>query len=829
MPAGGELAALFAKRAKVGDENDTTIDASEDAAKEEKVAVAPPTPAGRLPPRSSPPSTPLTRPPISKATPPKPPTPSSHAPSSPSPAALTTEEPVKVKTPMQNEELKAKFEERNLEAGIPTPSFLTNVRKNLKKPGEKRPSTPSAEAKGYSSDSDVMNKVNKDNAIDNDTAAKTAGSDVVKSDTIKKSTVSAASKIVNNVGSKTDLDIKGGRNKTNNTKKNQATTNLQTSSTCSTDNGVQVDEKSSASGGASSSKNIVQRASSESSSHHDTLAARRSRMVAARGVSSSTETASQGGGKGSQQKFSPAKLRRDKLLARVRSNNAKSVNTTAETDSTSNVSFDASKTSIISPKRDEFEVLFADDDISPNPYITHGPHNESIDSIGNEINGSTGGGSTATMPTNNIQPRVKISMTKSTKQSDQNITPEKSRLHNAATPKIRGNGNYRREHYEEEGSDIVVPSALDVSAMSTNVAVHSSPMKQHQKSLPSFQEQQMMMVDTDDCGASTPRRHSQQPHDFSQAYPMRQSPSQLSQMSGITTPSCFPQDYSAPMGHIQQPMLIGGPIHETLSFNSSQFDNNVGLGTPRSGRGGLSAFSSGVGDAENRRLREQLSLMKKKLEEKDAIISQLMKRIGDLELNNSTTTKQTHHVNTSFNMEQSNPHGGLATPSSASTSLLSGRSAGNGSETYEMRSLWDQSQPATTSSQSSSAFQPPSLSKQRSNSMDTESACLSIPSSSQISREQSSSSHKPSSSLQKQAQQQRGRSGSMKASPITTATSSTASVTTANSSKSGKRTTPRSRSVTDTNRRSSHRRSGSGASGSQKLKKKTNDERKFVC
>ena len=53
------------------------------------------------------------------------------------------------------------------------------------------------------------------------------------------------------------------------------------------------------------------------------------------------------------------------------------------------------------------------------------------------------------MPTNNIQPRVKISLTKNSgKKTD--ITPEKSvnsqqaRLHNASTPKIRGNGQYKR-------------------------------------------------------------------------------------------------------------------------------------------------------------------------------------------------------------------------------------------------------------------------------------------------------------------------------------------------------------------------------------------------
>jgi hypothetical protein len=114
-------------------------------------------------------------------------------------------------------------------------------------------------------------------------------------------------------------------------------------------------------------------------------------------------------------------------------------------------------------------------------------------------------------------------------------------------------------------------------------------------------------------------------------------------MSGLTTPSCFPQDFIAQSGgsggtsfiSLQHPMLIGGPIPESCSESSSAGEVVMTVGggdIVGSGPGiGISAFSSGV-EADNRRLREQLGKLTQRLDEKDAIISQLMKRIGDLEL-----------------------------------------------------------------------------------------------------------------------------------------------------------------------------------------------------
>ena len=348
MGAGGELAALMGQigKSKVAgdDKNEVTPtepstddeeDEDDNMVKEvrEEIAIAThPTPAGQLPPRTSPPSSATTA-----------------IPNPPTPIAELIEEPVKSSTPMQNEELKAKFDERNLEAGIPTPSFLQDMRKNLKKPGERsRSSTP----------------------LQVGTATTTTTASVSSS----SSSVAAA--------------------KSNDKQELQ----LASQSTCSSDNNAQVvDEKDGA------KKNNIVLSVSDSSSHHDTLKDRRTRMVAARGVntsailsSSARSTTSNSSNTNSNTntdtvekpqppKSSPTKNRREKLLARVRAHNAK--HHTVDTTSTSSDpagQFDTSKTSIISPKQDEYEVLFADDNFVPNPYLTEETNTgESLDSIGN--------------------------------------------------------------------------------------------------------------------------------------------------------------------------------------------------------------------------------------------------------------------------------------------------------------------------------------------------------------------------------------------------------------------------------------------------------------
>jgi hypothetical protein len=180
---------------------------------------------------------------------------------------------------------------------------------------------------------------------------------------------------------------------------------------------------------------------------------------------------------------------------------------------------------------------------------------------------------------------------------------------------------------------------------------------------------------------------------------------------------------------------------------------------------GISAFSSGV-ENENRRLREQLNAARKKLEEKDAIISQLMKRIADLE----------HTTNTSSSAGE------------VTKNNVSGiRSYSMDRDSYAMSSLWDHSRPA------SDVYAPSSFHANRSPSADAESISMSSP------------------------PQQLSVTTIMKQSPNTTITSSTASVTTANSAKSHQRgNSSRSFPV----RRSPNRMGGTAGGG---------DDRRFQC
>lgn len=520
------------------------------------------------------------------------------------------------------------------------------------------------------------------------------------------------------------------------------------------------------------------------------LAARRSRMVASRALRASASS-DKSEGSDMQKKTSPsANLRRKKLLATVRASHVSTCNNatvgkTGDATNTADVSadFDVYKTAVVSPKSDEFEVLFADDDFNFDEM-----HTES--SIPNNSASSA-----ATLPISNscIQPRLGG--------KDANITPTKprnpqqSRLHNASTPKIRGSsrrGNYdvtapafpaMHQAGESGPSGDVVSGAVRISFLSSK-PLQSSPKRSQKQLSPiqSFQDQEEDMdeeMQPEDFVPldleSTPRRSSER----------GPSPSQMSQMSGITTPSCFPQEFHAPptypsLGHLHQPMLVGGPINESTSTSSSPL---MGSGGPQQIIGTSSgAFSSGR-EAENRRLREQLGSMERKLEEREAIISQLMKRIGDLERSQA----KAHHVNaSSFNTDSQShqSHNIMATPSSVSSSLLS---QGQQSEALGL-----------------SAF------LRQNNSFDSESALPPSPRQQQQQQQKSSRS--------------RGSGKATKKSPNTVLTSSTASVTTTNSSKSknsgrSRRKQTASRSVDKTKGQSPRSRS------SQNM----DEERKFVC
>lgn len=306
--------------------------------------------------------------------------------------------------------------------------------------------------------------------------------------------------------------------------------------------------------------------------------------------------------------------------------------------------------------------------------------------------------------------------------------------------------------------------------------------------------------------------HRQNNDQIPQAYPFRHSPSQMSQMSAITTPSCFPQDYFVPgsaqrmLGDLQQPVLFSDAVGNKDSPIGLENKSGDSPGIRGTGER-LSAFSPRL-EAENQRQREQLGSMARKLEEKDAIISQLMKRISDLEsmnISGARGAKLEYTINTEI----------AAPPSSVSTLPhdAGARSHRSTDDSFGMSPVWEHSHQSTARGSSSSADLRQPATPLWSNSGDTESACLSVPSPLQLGQHQSIQKQP---SLQQQAQQRRGRS-----SLSITATSSTASITTSNSSKSGRRSAPRSRSVSDSTRPTKNRRDGPG--------KKMNDDRKFVC
>ena len=784
MPAGGELAALLARRAKAsGEDNssagdDHAVNTDTDTDVKLKTLAA----AG-----------------IAKAPP------------SPKPTA----EPVHVSTPVRNEELKAIFEERNLEAGIPTPSFLVNARMNLKKPGSKEPPLSPARGANKKSDPSTYPKstsaCSSDNAVSNDGMASFIPLEGATSGCAGNIGGGESSIGKRNVNARTNSDILARRNRINASRSSTSSVSSHASMSSEIVGPAVTMAVSSLSGdvseGVSNKKNIG-RANSDSGYNPDTLAARRTRVNASRtSTSSASSNTSNPSNKsnpagGQLKKASPAQMRRQIMATKIRVSRS-NPSSSSENNSKQKLAIESAipKTSVISPKRDEFEVLFADDD-----FVS--PGDESMDSIVKEmhdmheslLNGSySTAASTATMPTNNCHLMIDDTVIDNTNTS----TPEKSRIHNASTPKIRGNGHYKRENYDDHGVGEIGGSAFVGAArhLPRGAEVGSSQKRHSQSnSLPSYQEQHQ--TGSEDYlpyelpQKLTPHRTTN-PHDqLPQAYPFRQSPSLMSQMSAITTPSCFPQEYLIPgsaqrgFGDLQQPVLM----NETVGAKGSP----IGIERPGVALGAMgpteriSAFSPRL-EIENQRQREQLSSMARKLEEKDAIISQLMKRISDLELMNSSPARGStleYHVNTE----------GLGTPTSMHVVPHSTGTRSNGStgEPFAMSPVWEHSQPVP----------------QWSNSGDTESACLSG-SSPQHSQQQPSTQKQM--SLQQQAQQRRGRSSLNSA-----ATSSTASVTTSNSSKSGRRSAPRSKSVSDSSRQSRKGEQGSG-------KQNKNDDRKFVC
>jgi hypothetical protein len=676
-------------------------------------------------------------------------------------------EPVRIASTVDNEELKAKFEERNLEVGIPTPALLVNLRNNLRKPGSTTAakSVKSSPSLAFSQHDEKSPPLPAYPLVKRYSFPKAEDGGEEKSHEHKNSRSSSSSVI--------DVTAKEKAVP-------QASNQLPSS-----DVDMPLDEKA-VSVTADDTKNIsVARDRSNSDSQHS-FNARRRRMVASRSsaISAASSTCS------SDLITSPmATSARDRLIAKVRASHCSTAgdNKSSSKQSKQNDGVDQpADLLIVSPKKDEFEVLFAGHDfVTPQDDST-----KSWDSISKEINvfndalnkanisGISPGASTVTLPTNNAQPRVNdvSSMSKSvvhsaTGSGEINVTPEKSRIQNASTPKIRGNGSHRREIYDEK----------EASGPNKLQSLQEKRLSHHHNSMASFQEQSDMETGEDLPGeqqSTPPIPPNLAPYHF------RQSPSQMSQMSGITTPSCFPQEslFFAPSSapsNLQQPVLFGSPIPESYSANSSVVDsgiNNMGSGIFGGTGAGLSAFSSGM-EVENRRLRELLGSMTQKLEEKDAIVSQLMKRIGDLEAMISSSARSAL-ANRSFSTDQS-PRLSYHTALSVSSDLLSPGARSPGSEP----SLFHRS-----------SQQPPDNVEQAS--------------------PEQLANHRPRSSASKKKTP----------SPSIATTSSTASVSTTISSESGTptRSNIRPKAASGASRRSSHRRIGNATS-------RMSDERKFVC
>jgi hypothetical protein len=178
------------------------------------------------------------------------------------------------------------------------------------------------------------------------------------------------------------------------------------------------------------------------------------------------------------------------------------------------------------------------------------------------------------------------------------------RLHMASTPKIRGNAQHRRDLFEEEKE-----------AGNQNQPQHQTAQgrKQRQESIdeePELQDQWNPIMETQrrnsinnglPCQPSPQSQHQSlrhpeddKIHSIHQAYSLNErAPSTISAISGISIPSCFPQD--SPFGHLQQPLLVGGnsafngtyggssqvvsntPITESTSFPSTASNINGGI------------------------------------------------------------------------------------------------------------------------------------------------------------------------------------------------------------------------------------------------------------
>ncbi|KAL7450622.1 hypothetical protein ACHAWC_002510 [Mediolabrus comicus] len=442
----------------------------------------------------------------------------------------------------RNKALTAKFESRDLEAGIPTPGFLQDVRKNLKKPGEKKVVAPPS-ATSVTSTAPTDNK---------------------------------------------------GKMKT-------------------------FQEQRDEGEGLPSSSSSSKASSGREQSHQDLMAARRSRMVATRSTKSAAAAAAtasaipadSGHVNSDNQDVSKSApttpSRKDKLRARVRANHLKSLTPVQSKLDPDELS--VGKVYISSPTNDEFELSFFETNHpSPIPELNDGGghgdqrqklmqqhfelRSESIDSVYKDLHTTSTGSTIKTGNNSSANNSSAVSGVVGGGVTDSTAFRE----HNASTPKISGSQHSR---YDDEDEEV-----YDETFAMVDPTNRARPGGLHHR------ETSMGSVDE---------------YNLSQPFAVTRSPSQGSQLSAITTPSCFPQDnISFPAfginGH-------GRSMSNNWTHEKPILEINESFGHSASGSTGK--------HSGNDEMREQMMEFKKKLEEKDAIISQLMKRISDLEQGNS--------------------------------------------------------------------------------------------------------------------------------------------------------------------------------------------------
>lgn len=579
MSGGGELAAVFQARRSGGGVTAKKVEATVSTSPSEELAAIlqvrkqmangdavnnnPTTPPRKVQAAVAALTTPVPPSPVAKDCP-KFPLPSPKATTTPPATTMVSASPVRNKT------LTATFESRDLEVGIPTPGFLQDMRKNLKKPGEKKvvssslsPTKATATgvrgsvANGGDDTAEKMKQTivpeQRDEGEGGLATASSSSSAKTASTTAREQShqdlmAARRSRMVASRNARSDKSVSsaGGNSTTSNNK-------------AASGNTLSINNNS-IGGGTPTNKTIKNKT-----------------FLSIKTPSTPTGTTSSAGGASANTPktltpITPSSARREKLRARVRASSSSSLKTAPlsklQTDSSADDLSSPGKVVISSPTKDEFEMSFFD--------ANHqGPPIPDFDEHGNDQ-------------------RQKL-------------------MKQSHSMELRADSNesmYKDLHTTSTGSTL--KTANNSSASRTDFRHRASTPKICGSQQSEYDEQKYTMG-----GGDSHRRESSQvssdPYNHLQPYAVTRSPSQGSQMSAITTPSCFPQDNVAfPSASGGQHGLNAPVILEAItSFGS----------TP----------TSRSSNEETMHLREQMKEFKQKLAEKDAIISQLMKRISDLE------------------------------------------------------------------------------------------------------------------------------------------------------------------------------------------------------